>query len=203
MNATDTPIVQAAADMGGQQPPAPPAEPQATPQPPPRAAFDPHGAVTGAFDPRRKSPILACILSLVPGLGQIYIGYYKLGFVHNFVFAGTIMLMVMTDGEIAPLAGPFLGFFYVYNIVDAGRRAALFNHSLAGMEGVTPPTDISLPLPGGSIAGGLILIVAGGVLLSNTLLGIPWYWLEEWWPVAPIAFGVWLFWKGIREKVQS
>ena len=34
-------------------------------------------------DPRRKSPVLALVLSLMPGLGQVYVGYYNQGFINT------------------------------------------------------------------------------------------------------------------------
>ena len=40
-------------------------------------------------DPRSKSPALAAILSMMPGLGQVYIGYYQRGFVHILVIASS------------------------------------------------------------------------------------------------------------------
>ena len=176
-------------DYGGQQPYAHP------------PSAGPATKTDRAFDPRRKSPALACILSVMPGLGQIYVGYYKLGFIHTIIFGTTI---VMLSNEFArpliPLFGIFLGFFFLYNIVDAGRRAAFYNQALAGMAGVDVPSDMTLPSPGGSLAGGVVLIVVGFVLLSNTMFGIPWYWLEEWWHVAPIALGVYLFVRGLKEK---
>ena len=98
---------------------------------------------------------------------------------------------------------PFLGFFFLYNIVDAGRRAAFYNQALAGKDpAIEMPSDLTLPSPGGSVAGGVELVVIGFVLLSNTMLGIPWFWLEEWWPVAPIVFGVYLVFRGMREKSE-
>ena len=41
-------------------------------------------------DPRRKSPALAAMLSLVPGLGQVYLGYYQQGFINILVVAAII-----------------------------------------------------------------------------------------------------------------
>jgi len=38
-------------------------------------------------DTRRKSPAIAAILSMMPGLGQVYVGYYQRGFVHAVVVA--------------------------------------------------------------------------------------------------------------------
>ena len=180
--------------------PAPPA--QAAPAPgtaPPQGAWS--GASRRVFDPRRKNPILACILSLMPGLGQVYVGYYKLGFIHMAIFAGTIaMLNAWLPGPLYPLLGIFLAFFLLYNIIDAGRRAAYYNQALDGVAGVEMPTEMGLPSPGGSLAGGVVLIIVGVVLLSNTALGFSLDWLEQWWPAAPILFGAYLVYRGVLER---
>ncbi len=34
-----------------------------------------------------KSPVLVGILSFLPGLGQVYVGYYRHGFIHGLIFA--------------------------------------------------------------------------------------------------------------------
>ena len=181
---------------------APPPPQQAAPPPdpaPPQGAWS--RVAARVADPRRKNVILACILSLMPGLGQVYVGYYKLGFIHVGVAAGTIaMLSASLPDPLYPLFGIFLPFFVLYNIVDAGRRAAYYNQALDGVAGVEMPAELSLPSPGGSLAGGLVLIAVGVVLLSNTALGFSLEWLEQWWPAAPILFGIYLVYRGLQER---
>ena len=148
-----------------------------------------------------RSPGLACVLSLMPGLGQVYVGYAARGFLH-IVVAGALIAFLSTEAvpALIPLAGLFLAFFWLYSIVDAGRRAAWYNHLLAGGEAIDMPKDIAGPGLRGSIAGGVLLIVLGVVLLLNTHFGISLEWLREWWPVAPIAFGVYLVVRALRER---
>ena len=154
---------------------------------------------------------------MLPGIGQVYVGYYKLGFVHNVVFGSTIMLLSLEVEAIVPLLGIFLAFFYVYNIVDAGRRAAFYNLALEGVvasssspilsrvSGIELPDEMNVKLPsfGGSVAGGLMLMGLGVVLLSNTLFGLSLDWLEDWWPIAPIILGAYLFGKAVQERRQE
>ena len=192
------------------RPPAPREAPGQAPAPqPPQAGgepspYPPRVERYEPSDPRRKSPVLACILSLMPGLGQIYVGYYRLGFIHAVVFAGTIaMLSLELEMPVPPLLGIFLAFFYLYNIVDAGRRAAFYNQALAGVEGVELPAEMGLPSPGGSMAGGIVLIVVGLILLSNTAAGYSLKWLEDWWPLAPIALGCWLVARSLQERAEK
>ncbi len=154
-----------------------------------------------AFDPRRKSPALACVLSLMPGLGQIYVGYYTRGFVHAIAVAGIISLLATGRTEaMTPLLGVFLAFFWMYNIIDAGRRAAHVNQVLSGVGPASLPEELGAPGMAGSIAGGFVLIAVGLIALMHTRFGVSLDWVEDWWPVAPIAFGGWLLYKGFQER---
>ena len=152
-------------------------------------------------DPRRKKPFLASVLSLMPGLGQVYVGYYKRGFIHAITVA-LLITFLSAPGRmaLAPLVGIFLAFFWLYNIVDAGRRASLYNQALAGGGEIELPDDFKTPSLGGSLAGGAALVVIGLILLSNTLFGASLEWLENWWPVAVVGFGGYLVYKAMREK---
>jgi len=156
----------------------------------PLYANPPLNPITG--DPRRKSPLLALLLSVMPGLGQVYVGYYQRGFVHALVVGSLISLISAGDGPLTPLVALFLAFFWLYNVVDAGRRALLYNEALAGRSGIDLPEDFKAPAIGGSIPGGLAVIVVGGILLSNTLFDMPLDWVRDWWPAALIIFGVYL-----------
>jgi TM2 domain-containing membrane protein YozV len=200
-------------DAEAQQPAAPgattpPAAAQAPPepQPPPgrhrygrRWETDPYHP----FDPRRKSPFLASFLSLMPGLGQIYVGYYQAGFIHPLVVATIIVLLSQHGtGNVAPFLGFFLAFFWLYNIIDAGRRAAYYNQILEGNDAVGLPKGFLAP-GGGSLTGGMFLIIIGGMLLANTALDISMEWVEDWWPLVPILFGVYLVVKAAKEKLPT
>jgi hypothetical protein len=147
-------------------------------------------------DPLRRSPFLATILSFMPGVGQIYVGYYQLGFVHAIVFAGILALLASGDlGPLIPLLSVFLGFFWLYNVVDAGRRATLVNEALAGRGRFELPEDFTAPGLRGTVLGGSILVGVGLLILFRTLFGVSLAWIEDWWPIAIIAFGGYLIFK--------
>ncbi len=127
------------------QPPTPPAAPL-----PAAAAASyviPAAGAGRAQGLQHKVPFIACALSLMPGVGQIYVGYYKLGFIHNIVFASTIMLLTTRlPDPMYPLLGIFLAFFFIYNIVDAGRRAIYYNFAINGVQGIEMPSmNLSVP----------------------------------------------------------
>lgn len=162
----------------------------------------PPGAGTYA-DMRRKSPIFALVLSAVPGLGQIYVGYYQRGFTHAVVVAGLIALLAAPafgNSPLLPLFAIFLAFFWLYNMADAYRRAALYNFALAGGSEIELPDDISPPSLRGSIAGGITIAAVGLILLLHTRFGFSLAWVEDWWPAAILLFGVYLAWKGFQER---
>jgi hypothetical protein len=156
-------------------------------------------------DSRVKSPALAAVLSLMPGLGQVYVGYYPRGFVHIVVAAGIVSVMSSARGEppYLPLLGMFLAFFWLYNLIDAARLASLYNRALDGGREPDLPEGFQLPGMGGSIFGGAVLIAAGFIVLLHTRWGVRLDWLQEWWPVFPMLFGAYLVVKAVRERAGS
>jgi TM2 domain-containing membrane protein YozV len=183
-------------------PPPPPGQPGA--YGPAAQPFAPHGV--DVRDPRSKSPALACILSILPGLGQIYVGYYVRGFVHAIV-AGILMgiiALLEPEGETyAPFVAMFITFFWFYNIIDAGRKASLLNLALAGRETIDLPTDFTMPAFRGSIGAGLILVGLGFVALLHTRWGVSLEWIREWWPLLPIGLGAWLIVKAMQDRAAG
>lgn len=159
-------------------------------------------------DPRRKSAGLAGFLSLIPGLGQVYVGYYARGFVHAIVVGALLALAAAADDHMdmeawLPFNIIFLIFFYLYNIIDAVRRATLYNLSLEGLEQITLPDDFQNLGLGGSYVGGGALLVFGIIALSHTAFGFPLDWLDSWWPVAPILFGAWLVYRAYEDSREK
>ncbi len=150
---------------------------------------------------RRKSPVLATILSSMPGLGQVYVGYYQQGFLCVAVAAACITILnvsSMTAWE--PFFGMFLAFFWIFNMIDANRRALHYNRVAAGLGGEEVPDGFSLPGTGGSVAGGVILVTLGMLLFLNLKFDVSMAWLEDWWPLFLVAGGVWLIIKARREQ---
>jgi hypothetical protein len=149
----------------------------------------------------RKSPALATILSMMPGLGQIYVGYYQQGFINALVMASVITLLASGSAPgMEPFAGIFLGFFWIYNMIDANRRAAHFNRVQDGFEGEIPPEDFKDPGANGSIIGGGILVLMGTLFFLDLRFGISLEWIEDWWPLALVAVGAYLIMKAVRKN---
>ncbi|MEZ4388167.1 MAG: hypothetical protein R3D98_11430 [Candidatus Krumholzibacteriia bacterium] len=172
---------------------------------PPPAAYPPLPPVVNRRDLPFKLPWLAGFLSgLFPGIGQIYVGYYRQGVVFAAVFIG--LITVLAGGGLAglePLFGLSMGFVWLYGIIDAARRAQAVNRALEGYGNQAVPEDMPLPGSGGSFGGGVILIVLGVLLLANLKFDVDMEWLAEWWPLGLIGFGGWLVWKARTEKERS
>jgi len=155
-------------------------------------------------DPRRKSPILAIVLSLMPGLGQIYVGFYQQGFINIIVVASVITILARgVPGYMQPLLGLFLAFYWLYNLVDAGRRAAFYNQALAGMTDTPIPAEFKSLTEKGSMVGGTALVLLGIFFLAHTRFDMPLEWLEQWWPMALVVAGALLLfqnWNSRKEK---
>jgi hypothetical protein len=169
------------------------------PQAPPLAA-----APFRMRDTRSKSPAFAAILSAMPGLGQVYVGYYQRGFVHAGVVASLITIISSGAVEkLVPLLALFMAFFWLYNIIDAARRAALYNDALAGNPSIELPEDFKAPGIRGSIFGGATLVTVGFIMLLHTRFGISLDWVEYWWPLAPMIFGAYLLGRAILERQKT
>ncbi len=145
-------------------------------------------------DGRYKSPALATLMSIMPGLGQIYVGYYQQGFFNIVVIAGIISLLANGDliEGLIPFFGLFLGFFWLFNMVDAYRKAVFYNQALAGTSALDMPEGERFPSAHGSLFGGVVLVAVGGIALAHTLWGFSTHWIEHWWPIALILMGVYL-----------
>jgi len=191
----------------------PQTSPQTTPMPfptpvpaPPMTAADQQNRYVD--DPRRKSVMWAVILSAMPGLGHVYVGYYREAF-RNIGIVCLLVLMLSTNmlHRIEPPFVMFLVFFVLFTIVDAGRRASLYNQALAGLRPMdlpenAPQTLSPLPL-GGTLAGGIVLIVLGLAFFTNTMFGWSLEWVGRWWPLAFVAGGAWLIYLDRQAKAAG
>ena len=156
-------------------------------------------------DPRKKNPFYAGLLSFLPGLGQVYVGYYRQGFINILVAASTFSLLVTAEEytPLQPLGIFFLIFFLLYNVIDAVRRATMLNLTLDGIEQIELPDALTNSSLGGSYVAGSALLVFGVIALSNTAFGYSLEWLNDWWPLAPIAFGAYLVYKAWLDSQEK
>ena len=175
--------------------PSAPQEPQRYAPPPP----------TPQAPPRRrahKSPALATVLSSMPGLGQVYVGYYQQGFINAGVVAIAITMLstgVMRGAEVL-IALP-MAFFWLYNMIDANRRAIHYNRMADGLSGEEMPDEFTTPGAKGSVPWGVVLVVVGTMFLLDLNTDFSMAWVEDWWPLLLVGGGVWLIMKA-RHKAK-
>lgn len=146
----------------------------------------------------QKSVALATALSMLPGLGQIYVGFYQRGFINIGVVAATISLLNQWElRAFQPLLGIFLPFFWIYNMIDAARCAQAVNRALRGGKPIDLP-ELPTGVLGNSRFAGMILVGMGVILLGVTVFDFDLGWIRDWWPVLLIVFGVRLITKDRR-----
>jgi len=157
-----------------------------------------------------RSATAALLLSLIPGVGQMYNGELRKGVVVLGCF------LVLATGGMEPILGALLhaaaiATLYVWNLFDAYSGAHRINRgeiavppSAAQAESVEsrpqPASGLSLRQPrapspprtsGARPAWGAFLIILGVLfLLSN--YGVAWLTWHRIWPVALLALGLWL-----------
>jgi hypothetical protein len=158
-----------------------------------------YNVLTGA-PYKRKSPVLAGLLSMMPGLGQVYVGYYKRGFLHILIFASLVTILNSHVGDAEPFFGLFLAFFQLYNIIDAVRRATFYNQAMAGMTQGELPEDFKLPDARGSMMGGAILILLGVLFIAHNRFNYDLYWLRDWWPLLLVLIGANLMYQSYKSR---
>ena len=142
-----------------------------------------------------KSPGLALVLSVFPGLGQIYNGQPAKALTFFFSWVGCIYGAAEISGLPFGLLIPFV---YFYNLVDAYRSAALINARALGGEPTLEEDIVESP------AWGATLLGLGLVLLLNNLGWLRLEALERYWPaILIVAGGIFLYRSLGRRKVAE
>src|SRR5436305_6738829 len=116
---------------------------------------------------RSNSPLVATLLSFVPGLGAAYNGQTSKAIVHFAIFASFFQMAVVTDGVTFFVLG-VIG-TWLFAAVDACRTAQLMR---AGLAPDAEEDAIARQLYGNPIAWGITLVALGSVFLAHTLLGV-------------------------------
>jgi len=151
----------------------------------------PAGSPSAAAAP--KSPILALVLSLFPGIGQIYNGQPAKALVFFFAWAGSIYL----TAEANPFFAFLIAFTYFYNLVDAWRSAAAINMRHARGSAVFEEDTTESP------AWGAALIGVGALLLFNNLGWLRLAALQRYWPLVLMAAGAAFLYGSMRRAKRE
>ena len=166
-------------------------EPAFAPQPVPSAAVPPPVG--------RKNPGLAALLSLFPGMGNIYNGLYLRGMTFFLVVASLIGLVVHGRHDLFGLA---IAFFWLFNIIDSYRQATLINYGYAQDLGLQDMPKVPRAGQGGLLAGGLLALIGVAAILDQ-YFNIRFDWIFDAWPFALVAIGVWLIVASFRDRRRN
>jgi hypothetical protein len=169
--------------------PLPPYEMSEGPAPVPQAS--PPGVAV-------KRPGLAAFFSLFPGMGHVYNGLYLRGLVFFLVVSSLLAIVVRGHGLVAFA----LAFFWLFNILDAYRQAALINYGYAQDLGLLDRPQSPVAGQVGVVAGALLVLI-GLFALADRYLAINLDWLFDLWPVALILVGGWLIVGAFRDKKRA
>ncbi|MEP6801964.1 MAG: hypothetical protein ABJC07_08510 [Acidobacteriota bacterium] len=182
--------------------PPPPPPPPAASFPTPPAAVPPPYAAPAAYGSDQKSPFLAGLLSMFPGLGHLYLGLYQRGFAFGLAFIVCINGASHSRGE---FFGPMIAFIFFFAVIDAVRQAHAINRGAVVASGFAPAAAASVPVrvPSGtaSLTWGVILVGLGSLWLIDRYFDIDWTFFERWGaPAAFILLGVILIATHLRRR---
>ncbi|HQR66657.1 MAG TPA: DUF5668 domain-containing protein, partial [Thermoanaerobaculia bacterium] len=170
--------------------PAPQPAVAATAPPPPPVASPPPAVPS----PQAKNPAAAGFLSVIPGLGHVYLGLYQRAVIF---FAVWVVVMTVAPHGPGP-AGLMIPFWWFFVLIDAVRQAKAINATGAPESNLLPnekPMNFS-----GSLTFGIFLVLVGLFFLLDRYFRIDLSFLFDFWPVLLIAFGAWQIWAYWKAK---
>ncbi len=169
--------------------------------PPAQTVYPPSGAASGM--PRQPvssgpNPTVAGILAgFFPiGVGAVYAGQYAKGLSHLVIMV-LLILGVSSDlpWYVITVLGISIGFFYVYQIIDAVRtaRAIQMGEPAPDPFGLAQTFGAGEKFEGTKVPAGAAILIGLGVLFLLHTAGLFEFGLERFWPLILIFLGVWLF----------
>lgn len=183
----------------GESDPSPPREPIPPREPDPPRAHRPGAALSGAALPE-KVPMTAALLSVVPGLGNIYNGLYARGIAFFLIQFALLRVAVATqrDEDLA-LIIPSLMFFWLFNLFDAHRQAMLINAGGGDRVG----RALRRSEAGGLLFPGLVLVGIGTIGALNRYAQIDVWQVFDHWPALILLAGIALVARGVIARRES
>jgi len=130
------------------------------------------------------------------GVGAVYTGQYAKGLAHLVI----MVLLIIGVGSDVPwymhmLLGLGIGFFWIYQIIDAARSAKAIQMGQPAPDpfGLAQTFGAGEKLDGTKVPAGAVILIGLGVLFLLHTAGFFEFGLDRFWPVILIAFGAWLF----------
>ena len=143
--------------------------------------------------PLKKSSALATWLSILPGLGFIYLGLYLKGITIFAIWAG-IMTFFNDHHEFSGL----LSFgFWVFQLVYTNQEAKKLNRLRSG----TPEMQKEKKEEG-SLVWGIVVVIIGFLFLINSF-GLDISWMINFWPLIVIGLGAQMIRNSFKKEAAS
>ncbi len=169
--------------------------------PPAQTVYPPAGSFPAEPRPPLNSgpnPAVAGILAgFFPfGVGAVYCSQYAKGLAHLVV----MVLMIIGVSSDVPwyvhtVLGVGIGFFYVYQIIDAVRTAKALQLGEPAPDpfGLAATFGAGEKFEGTKVPAGAAILIGLGVLFLLHTAGLFEFGLDRFWPLVLIFLGIWLF----------
>ena len=169
--------------------------------PPAQAFYSPVGAPSALPRPPLNTgpnPAVAGILAgFFPiGVGAVYTGQYAKGLSHLVI----MVLLILGVGSGLPwyvvtMLGIGMGFFYVYQIIDAVRSAKAIQTGEPAPDpfGLAQAFGAGEKFEGTKVPAGAAILICLGVIFLLHTAGLFEFGLDRFWPLILIFLGVWMF----------
>ena len=192
-----------AARMEGTAPAAPFVPPAQAVYPPPAQTvyppYTPPGA-PGAARPQSSGPnpaVAGILAGFFPfGVGAVYCSQYAKGLAHLVVM---VLLIIGVSSDVPwyvhMVLGLGIGFFYVYQIIDAVRTAKAIQLGEPAPDpfGLAATFGAGEKFEGTKIPAGAAVLIGLGVLFLLHTAGLFEFGIDRFWPLILIFLGVWMF----------
>src|SRR5579864_2811321 len=171
--------------------------------PPVQTVYPPVGTASSSPGPRPPlntgpNPALAGILAgFFPiGVGAVYTGQYAKGLSHLVI----MVLLILGVSSNLPwyvitVLGILIGFFYIYQIIDAVRSAKAIQIGEPAPDpfGLAATFGAGEKFDGTKVPAGAAVLIGLGVIFLLHTAGLFEFGLDRFWPLILIFLGVWLF----------
>ena len=142
-------------------------------------------------------PLAGILAGIFPfGVGAVYTGQYAKGLAHLVIFVALIWgLSADVNSGLEVALAIALGFFCIYQIIDAIRsaRAVQMGQPAPDPFGLSQTFGTGEKLDTSKVPLGAVVLIGIGALFLLQTLEVPFFNVSRIWPLFLIALGVWLF----------
>lgn len=169
--------------------------------PPMQTVYPPVGSIpAGPRLPLNSGPnpaVAGILAGFFPiGVGAVYTGQYAKGLAHLVIM---VLLIVAESSDIPgfmhAVLGIGMGFFYVYQIIDAVRSAKAIQMGEPAPDpfGLGQAFGAGEKFEGTKVPAGAAVLIGLGILFLLHTAGLFEFGLDRFWPLILIGLGVWMF----------